>query len=143
MKLYRPVGVAELRLIAKSDYRAFPPRLDWQPIFYPVLLLDYAIQIARNWNTGDAASGYAGFVTVFEVPKSYLEQFPVQVVGAEDLHRELWVPAEQLEEFNAQLLGPIEVVGAYFGERFETPEDLDLSAWLNADQPPNGPGAPG
>ena len=35
--LYRPVGPQELALIAGSGYRAFPPRLPEQPIFYPVL----------------------------------------------------------------------------------------------------------
>jgi hypothetical protein len=40
--LYRPVEQKELDLIAASAYRAFPPRLDWQPIFYPVLNEEYA-----------------------------------------------------------------------------------------------------
>ena len=35
--LYRPVGSEELRLIAASGFREFPPRLPGQPIFYPVL----------------------------------------------------------------------------------------------------------
>jgi hypothetical protein len=34
--LYRPVGQAELELIEASGWRAFPPRLAHQPIFYPV-----------------------------------------------------------------------------------------------------------
>src|SRR5919107_458454 len=34
--LWRPVGQRELELIAESGYRAFPPRLPHQPIFYPV-----------------------------------------------------------------------------------------------------------
>jgi len=55
--LFRPVGQKELDLIAESGYRAFPPRLDWQPIFYPVLKEDYATFIAREWNTKDEASG--------------------------------------------------------------------------------------
>ena len=49
--LWRPVGPAELRLIVEADYRAFPPRLPEQPIFYPVLNEAYATQIARDWNT--------------------------------------------------------------------------------------------
>ncbi len=60
--LYRPVGPAELELIRQSGYRAFPPRLPEQPIFYPVLTEDYAVKIARDWNV--PASG-AGFVTRF------------------------------------------------------------------------------
>jgi hypothetical protein len=44
--LFRPVGQQELDLIAASGYRAFPPRLPEQPIFYPVLNEAYATQIA-------------------------------------------------------------------------------------------------
>jgi hypothetical protein len=35
--LYRPVGPTELALIEASNWKAFPPRLAEQPIFYPVL----------------------------------------------------------------------------------------------------------
>ena len=35
----------------------------FQPILYPVLTEDYAVQIARDWNTKDAASDYVGYVT--------------------------------------------------------------------------------
>lgn len=117
MLLYRPVGVKELDLIAAAGFRAFPPRLSWQPIFYPVLNLEYATSIARDWNTRDAASGYAGFVTVFEVEDSYVNQFRVQQVGAAQ-HRELWVPAEELAEFNRHIQGLIKVVASYYGEKF-------------------------
>ena len=48
--LYRPVGSKELELINESDWKKFPPRLYWQPVFYPVLNEEYAIQIARDWN---------------------------------------------------------------------------------------------
>ena len=42
MILYRPVGLKELELIYDSGMRAFPARLPQQPIFYPVLDLEYA-----------------------------------------------------------------------------------------------------
>jgi len=112
LTLFRPVGQAELDLIAASDFRRFPPRLAIQPIFYPVLDESYAVQIARDWNVKDAASGYVGYVTRFQVPQSYAAKFPVQVVGASH-HRELWVPAEELDEFNSQILGPIEVIAVF------------------------------
>lgn len=51
MILFRPVGKAERDLIAESGFRAFPPRLRAQPIFYPVLNESYATQIAWDWNT--------------------------------------------------------------------------------------------
>ncbi len=42
--LYRPVGKQELALIRESGFTAFPPRLSGQPIFYPVLVEEYAVQ---------------------------------------------------------------------------------------------------
>lgn len=62
--LYRPVGPAELKLIEGSGWKAFPPRLPDQPIFYPVVQKEYAIRIARDWNV--KADG-AGYVTQFNV----------------------------------------------------------------------------
>jgi hypothetical protein len=58
--LYRPVGKKEFELIARSGFRSFPPRLQGQPIFYPVSNEEYATYIARDWNTKDAASGFTG-----------------------------------------------------------------------------------
>lgn len=46
--LYRPTGIHEMELIVKSQLREFPPRLEHQPIFYPVLTYEYAVQIARD-----------------------------------------------------------------------------------------------
>lgn len=66
--LFRPVGPKELALIESSGWRAFPPRLPEQPIFYPVTNEDYAIQIARDWNVKSSGSG---FVTRFEVDAEY------------------------------------------------------------------------
>lgn len=87
LTLWRPVGPEELALIRQSGMRAFPPRLPEQPIFYPVMTEDYAIKIARDWNV--KASG-AGFVTRFEVRKSYLDAFSVQDAGGR-AHREYWI----------------------------------------------------
>ena len=114
LTLYRPVGAAELALIAASGYRAFPPRLAHQPIFYPVLTETYAVEIARDWNTRDAASGYGGYVTRFAVDAAFAARYPVQTAGARR-HQELWAPAEELEAFNAHLVGPIEVVAEFRG----------------------------
>jgi len=63
--LYRPVGQAELDLIRASGFRAFPPRLPEQPYFYPVVNIEYAQKIARDWNTKDPQSGYVGYVLKF------------------------------------------------------------------------------
>jgi hypothetical protein len=122
MLLYRPVGMAELQLIATTDYRGFPPRLVHQPIFYPVLNEEYAVQIAQEWNTQDAVSGYAGFVTRFEVDDAYLKAFPIQTVGGR-VHQELWIPAEELATFNTHIVGRIEVIRAFYGDRFTGERD--------------------
>ena len=85
---------------------AFPSRLPEQPIFYPVLTEDYAIKIARDWNVPQSG---AGFVTRFEVKRGFIERYDVQEAGGRAL-KEYWIPAEELEEFNAAIVGLIEVV---------------------------------
>ena len=110
--LYRPVGQRELDLIAESGYRAFPPRLHWQPIFYPVMNEEYATFIAREWNTKDAVSGFAGYVLRFQVRAEYISQFQVQKVGSATA-LELWIPAERLAEFNDNIVGMIEVISEF------------------------------
>ena len=109
MRLYRPVGQAELDLIAKSDYLKYPPRLPEQPIFYPVLNEKYAYEIAEKWNKKSADSGYAGYVTTFEIDDEYISQYYIQTVGA-SYHQEFWIPAEELENFNQHIIGQIRVI---------------------------------
>lgn len=107
--LYRPVGPKELQLIEKSGWAKFPPRLPEQPIFYPVMNKEYAIQISKRWNVPAYGSG---FVVEFKVDSIYLKKFDVHTVGG-DIHQELWVPAEELDEFNSTILGKIEVVESF------------------------------
>jgi hypothetical protein len=107
--LHRPVGPRELALIVASGYREFPPRLPEQPIFYPVLNEDYARQIARDWNVRDSGSGY---VTRCAVRSEFLARYRAQTVGATS-HRELWVPAAELADFNANIVGLIEVIAEF------------------------------
>lgn len=104
--LYRPVGPKELALIEESGWREFPPRLPEQPIFYPVLNEEYATQIARDRNV--PASG-AGFVTRFHVAAAFLSRYPAQAVGGA-VHKELWIPAEDLAELNRNIVGLIEMI---------------------------------
>jgi hypothetical protein len=81
--LWRPTGPEELALLEESGWRAWPPRLPDQPIFYPVLNEDYATRIAR-----------------------------VQQAGGQTI-LEYWIPAEELDEFNRHIAGMIEVVAEY------------------------------
>jgi len=118
MILYRPVGQAEYELIEQSGFKLFPPRLPEQPIFYPVLNEKYASEIALHWNTVDKNSGFVGYVLKFEVDDEYIEKYEVQQAGA-SYHLEYWIPAEELDEFNDNIVRCIEVV-----KKFEQVEDL-------------------
>jgi hypothetical protein len=114
MILYRPVGTIELKLIEELGYKGFPPRLPEQPIFYPVLNEKYANEIAKRWNTKDKNSGYKGFVTKFEINDDYINNFEIHQVG-DNYHLEYWIPAEELETFNNNIIGKIELINEFIG----------------------------
>jgi hypothetical protein len=107
--LYRPLGLQELELIVQSGYRRWPPRLPGQPFFYPVANEEYARQIAESWNV--PANG-AGFVARFQVKKSFMDRYPLRQVGGKQ-HQEWWIPAQDLDELNENIVGLIEVVGEF------------------------------
>jgi hypothetical protein len=103
--MYRPVNDKELALISEMDYKGFPPRLPEQPIFYPVINEAYA-QRLNKWNLDQYG---VGFITKFEVRTTYFNSFKVQNVGGFG-DNELWVPAEDLVEFNNNIIGKIQVL---------------------------------
>ena len=105
---YRPVGEKELALVRESGFTKWPPRLPEQPIFYPVTNEEYAIEVTQ-WNITDFEAGY---VTRFEVNREFMDRYPIKQVGGKG-HTEWWIPAEDLEELNANIVGKIEVIGEY------------------------------
>jgi hypothetical protein len=123
VELFRPVGPRELELIRASGWQRFPPRLPEQPIFYPVLNEEYAREIASRWNATREDHAYLGFVTRFRVRSGYVARFEPRTVGARR-HRELWVPAEEVEEFNENIVGLIEVAVAYRGGPDQAPQEV-------------------
>lgn len=112
--------------------REFPQRLFDQPIFYPVVHLDYARQIARDWNTPDSNSGFAGYVTRFEISSTYLSKFDLHTAGSA-ARQEYWIPARELHTFNKAISDLISVEEAFFGAKFMgyVPDDYRLKG-LNA-----------
>lgn len=110
--LYRPVGQAEFELVRGSGFRGFPPRLSHQPIFYPVLDEQYATQIARDWNTKDGTSGFVGYVLRFSVRTEFLSHYEIHIVGSSE-HQEYWIPADDLQKLNENIVGSIEVVSEF------------------------------
>jgi hypothetical protein len=115
--LFRPIGSAELALIAASGFTEFPSRLPGQPFFYPVCNEVYATQIARDWNTKEEDG--LGFVTRFDVRASYLARYETHIVGSR-INEEYWIPAEELDELNRNIVGTIEVIARYTAEDRES-----------------------
>jgi len=68
-----------------------------------------AVPHPRDRNTKD---GWKGYVLPFQVDEGYLGRYVAQTVGA-SVHQEYWIPADELEEFNRHLAGPIEVIAVY------------------------------
>ena len=107
--LWRPTGQKELDLVAATGWRRWPPRLPDQPIFYPVLNEEYATKIARDWNV---PRGGVGYVIRFAVRRDFLNSYEVQQVGGRDI-LEYWIPADDLEDLNDNIVGVIEVVSTF------------------------------
>ncbi len=107
--LWRPTGPEELALVEASGWREWPPRLAGQPIFYPVLNEGYATKIARDWNVRQSGAGY---VTRFQVRRSFLDNYDVHQVGGQTI-LEYWIPAEDLTTLNANIVGTIEVTAEF------------------------------
>lgn len=113
--LFRPVDAQELARIAAADYRAFPPRLPSQPTFDPVLTETYAVELAQQWSMTSSSSASAAYVVRFAIDAAFVARYPVQEAGSRQ-HLELWVPAEELEEFNRHIVGRIEVIAEFPGD---------------------------
>jgi hypothetical protein len=107
--LYRPTGAEELELVKQSGFKKWPPRLLEQPIFYPVTNERYATEIATKWNVKEKGIGY---VTRFLVRKSFMNRYQIHQVG-DSYHTEWWIPSEELEELNANIMGKIEMIAEY------------------------------
>jgi hypothetical protein len=64
-------------------------------------------------------------VTRFRIDLDYGSSFEVQTVGGR-IHQELWVPAEDLDEFNGHIIGRIDVVAAYAGGPSTPPTEVPV-----------------
>lgn len=110
--LFRPIGPEERTLPEANGWKSWPPRLSHQPIFYPVTNEEYAREIASKWNVPDSGHGY---VTRFHVRRQFMERYDTHQVGAAH-HVEWWIPSDDLDELNANIVGPIEVVATFSRE---------------------------
>lgn len=84
--------------------------------------------LAEKWNTKDEFSGYCGIITKFDLPTDYLQKYEVHNVGG-FIHNELWVPSDDLNEFNSNIIGQVEIVKVFIGTNFKF-SDTSRSAML-------------
>ncbi|HEX9334225.1 MAG TPA: tetratricopeptide repeat protein, partial [Anaerolineales bacterium] len=56
--------------------------------------------------------------TQFKVEDDHISQFEKHTVGGSQ-HQELWIPAEEVDEFNKHIIGHIKVVEAHFSDAFQ------------------------
>ncbi len=110
--LYRLIHSGEMELIQSVKYGAFPPRLFWQQTFYPVSDEAYATQMAHAWSSCDGRSVY---LTRFQVRTDFLQPHEAEIDGAQG-RKEYRIPTdelEELEEFNSNLVGNIEMIAEF------------------------------
>lgn len=107
--LYRSVGPGQLKCIVESGWKKFPPRLHWQPYFYPMLHEAFAHKIASQWNVKQSGVGY---VLRFKVRKQYLDSLPIYIIGGPE-HKEYRIASHELSDLNDNLVGSIELMATY------------------------------
>lgn len=100
--LYRTVNGDDLSALRARQWKGFPPCAE--AAFYPALNARFA---------RDLMSSQEGEVTLhltrFRINAGYVRSFEVQTLSGE-VYEELWVPAEELEAFNRNIVGRIAVV---------------------------------
>lgn len=67
--------------------------------------------MTQNWAWNVRQSG-AGYVTRFQVRRSFLDRYEVHQVGGQTI-LEYWIPAEDLDALNASIVGTIKVVAEF------------------------------
>ncbi len=67
---------------------------------------------SRSLATGIPETAVSDTYSSFEVETEFLAQYRVQTAGAR-VHREYWIPAEDMAEFNRHIVGPIEVISEF------------------------------
>ena len=67
---------------------------------------------ARLRAIGMSRPSGAGFVTRFAIRKEFADEYEARTVGS-SVHTELWIPAEDLEEMNRNIVGKIEVIAEF------------------------------
>jgi hypothetical protein len=118
--LYRPVGRDEMKQIAAAEFTVFPPLPDRSSLFYPEITEEHARRLAHDWNAAGAVEGY---VTKCAVNGGYFHDRFLSFV-TNGPRREYAIPAAELGQFNANIVGRIEVIAQHSGASAEGPEQV-------------------
>jgi hypothetical protein len=109
--LYYSMDQRECERLDHLRRSAVPARPPEDPILYLALTEQHAAEVAAKWDAARNGST-VGYVGRLKVAKSFLDRYEVHSVGG-SRYREYWIPAEDIDELNRGLLGPIEVIGEY------------------------------
>lgn len=123
--IYRSCGLPEWRLIRQDGRGKFPACMIRADIFYPSLLFENACGLAREFNTRDPASEFAGLVLACDVPPDFLREYDDPELEPEAL----WLPPETRAAINDALQGPLRVCEVIYGAEYSGPRftALELS----------------
>jgi hypothetical protein len=102
--LFRPVGQLVVDLIESSDWRAFPPGLDWQLISHPGLTEENSATIARDWKAMDAADASVDHELKFEAYHEERNGHQVSEAGGRACGKH-WITAELIDDINRSYVG--------------------------------------
>ena len=114
--VFRPIGPEELKLLEANGWRRWLARLPHQPIFYPMTNEEYArdrIEVERR-------GVRTVYVARFRVRRSFMDRYEIPQVGASH-HAEWWIPAEDLDDLNDNIVGTIELIARFGREGTREP----------------------
>ncbi|HUO22525.1 MAG TPA: hypothetical protein VMU59_08420 [Caulobacteraceae bacterium] len=107
--LFRSVSGQELALLEASGWRAFPPSLSGQPVFYATPDEAFARKVAADWKASNNYDGL-GFVARFAIGDDFLAAYELAARGEGAAYA---IPAADIAAFNTAIKGRIEIIGAY------------------------------
>jgi hypothetical protein len=57
---------------------------------------------------------------------NYISKFEIKIVG-NNTHKEIWIPAVELSEFNNHIIDKIKVSEAYYGDKYTGDKTIHLN----------------
>lgn len=107
--LFRPASPDEIVRMMQRYWRAFMLPAPSQAYFYPFRSHELACLLAEGWYARRYGSG---FVVRAWVQADFLARFDCFSLGGAD-YLEYRIPVAQMDEFNRNIVGNIELLGGY------------------------------